>query len=112
MLCSKGYFAEGIHGDIRQTKRDSIMSKFRASRINILVATDVVARGIDVPNVEIVFNYEIPKDVESYVHRIGRTGRAGKLGKALSLVSRIDLGKLGEIRRFTKADITRLKISL
>jgi ATP-dependent RNA helicase DeaD len=83
------------------------MSRFRKGRLNILVATDVAARGIDVDNVEIVFNYEIPKDVESYVHRIGRTGRAGKTGKALSFVSRREFGNLRGIMRHTKTDIKK-----
>lgn len=104
-LKNKGYLVEGIHGDIKQTKRDRIMSKFRKRKINILVATDVAARGIDVSNVEMVVNYEIPRDVESYVHRIGRTGRAGKTGRALSLVSRPEFRRLKDIQRYTKTDI-------
>jgi ATP-dependent RNA helicase DeaD len=106
-LRAKGFAASGIHGDIRQTKRDSIMSRFRKGRVSILVATDVAARGIDVDDVEIVFNYEVPKDVESYVHRIGRTGRAGKKGKALSFVSRREFGNLRGIMRYTKTDIKK-----
>ena len=107
ILRDRGFSASGIHGDIRQTKRDSIMSKFRKGRLNVLVATDVAARGIDVDDVEIVFNYEIPKDVESYVHRIGRTGRAGKTGTALSFVSRREFGNLRGIMRYTKTDIKK-----
>jgi ATP-dependent RNA helicase DeaD len=105
-----GYSVEGIHGDIRQTKRDRIMAKFRRGGIKILVATGVAARGIDVSNVEVVFNYEIPKDVESYVHRIGRTGRAGKNGKALSLVSRREIGQLRVIERYTKTKVAKQSI--
>ncbi len=111
-LCSQGYSAAGIHGDIRQSKRDTIMTKFRNDRINVLVATGVAARGIDVANVEIVFNYEIPREVESYVHRIGRTGRAGKTGKALSLVSRREFGQLREIRRYTNVNIIQNNLPL
>ncbi len=107
ILRDRGYQAAGIHGDIRQSKRDSIMTRFRNDKINILVATDVAARGIDVANVEIVFNYEIPQDVESYIHRIGRTGRAGKTGKALSLVSGREMGQLRDIKRYTKATINQ-----
>jgi len=106
-----GFDSANIHGDIRQGKRDSIMKRFRNEKVKILVATDVAARGIDVSNVEVVFNYGIPKERESYVHRIGRTGRAGNLGKAISLVSRAEFGKLRDIMRFTKADIERKKIN-
>ena len=110
ILHARGYFAEGIHGDVRQAKRDRIMGSFRKGRTQILVATDVAARGIDVANVEIVFNYEIPRDVESYVHRIGRTGRAGKTGKALSLIAGREFGLLRDIRRYTNTDIIQQDI--
>jgi len=110
-LCRKGYLVGGIHGGIRQTKRDRIMDCFRKSKINILVATDVAARGIDVKDVEIVFNYEIPRNAESYTHRIGRTGRAGKMGKALSLVSPRDARTFRDIRRGTNAEILSQKVS-
>jgi ATP-dependent RNA helicase DeaD len=109
-LRSRGYLAEGLHGDIRQAKRDNIMSKFRRNKINILVATDVAARGVDVANVEIVFNYEIPRDVEYYIHRIGRTARAGKTGRALSLVSRREVGQLHNIKRYANVNILRQQI--
>lgn len=82
-LLGRGYFADGLHGDLKQPQRDRVMQKFRNGAIEILVATDVAARGIDVENVDIVFNYDIPQDEEYYVHRIGRTGRAGKSGIAL-----------------------------
>ena len=107
---ARGYLAEGLHGDIRQAKRNTIMSKFRSDKVDILVATDVAARGIDVVNVEAVFNYEIPMDRESYVHRIGRTGRAGRSGKAFSFVSRMDSGMMREIKRYTNADIKQLPL--
>ncbi|MCK4651111.1 DEAD/DEAH box helicase [Candidatus Babeliales bacterium] len=110
ILRAKGYLSAGIHGDIRQSKRDTIMSKFRNGSIKILVATDVAARGIDVANIEIIFNYGIPRERESYVHRIGRTGRAGKFGKAISLVSRIEFGRLRDIMRYTNTDIERKKV--
>lgn len=102
-----GYRAEGIHGDVRQAKREKIMGKFRSDRIAVLVATDVAARGIDVSDVQMVVNYDIPMERESYVHRIGRTGRAGKTGKAFSFVSRKDFYKFNIIRRFTQANIMR-----
>ena len=85
-LQGRGYFAEGLHGDLKQVQRDRVMESFRNGRTDILIATDVAARGIDVGNVEAVFNYDIPQDDEYYVHRIGRTGRAGREGKAFSLV--------------------------
>ena len=106
-LRDRGFYSAVIHGDIRQSKRDSIMSKFRSEKVKVLVATDVAARGIDVSNVEVVFNYGIPKERESYVHRIGRTGRAGKTGKAISLVSRNEFRQLRDIMRYTKVDIER-----
>lgn len=107
ILLGTGFNAAGIHGDIRQAKRDSIMKRFRAGKIEILIATDVAARGIDVNNVEIIFNYEIPREPESYVHRIGRTGRAGKTGKAFSFVSREEMRLFSRVLRFVKADIKK-----
>lgn len=105
-LQARGYFAEGLHGDMTQNHRSSVMQKFRNGTLEILVATDVAARGIDVENVEAVFNYDLPQDEESYVHRIGRTGRAGKSGKAFSFVGgRSDGYKLKDIMRYTKAKI-------
>ena len=83
----RGYLADGLHGDLTQNQRDRVMSKFKNGSLEILVATDVAARGIDVGGVEAVFNFDIPNDNEYYVHRIGRTGRAGKTGKAFSFVS-------------------------
>ena len=85
-LQNRGYFAEGLHGDMKQQQRDRVMKNFRSGKTEILVATDVAARGIDVDDVEVVFNYDLPQDDEYYVHRIGRTGRAGKTGKAFSFV--------------------------
>ncbi len=103
----RGYQAEGIHGDLRQQQRNNVMSKFRAGVINILVATDVAARGIDVENVEAVVNFEIPLDEEYYVHRIGRTGRAGKQGRAFTFVVGRELSRLREIERYTKGKVER-----
>ena len=73
-------FADGIHGDMKQQQRDRVMDDFRSGNVDILIATDVAARGIDVDDVDMVFNYDIPQDEEYYVHRIGRTGRAGRSG--------------------------------
>ena len=93
-LKGRGYFADGIHGDMKQQQRDRVMDDFRSGKTEILIATDVAARGIDVDGVDIVFNYDLPQDEEYYVHRIGRTGRAGKSGLALSFISGREVYKL------------------
>ncbi len=108
-LQSRGYSAEALHGDLRQDQRDKVMAKFRNGQIDILIATDVAARGIDVDDVEAVFNYDLPSDEEYYVHRIGRTGRAGRAGKAYSFVVGREINKIRDIQRFTKAAITPIK---
>lgn len=102
-LISRGYSADALHGDLKQNQRDAVMNKFRQGNIDILVATDVAARGIDVGNVDIVINYDLPQDEEYYVHRIGRTARAGKKGKSFSFVAGKDAIKLQEIIKYTKA---------
>ena len=104
-LKSRGYMAEGLHGDMKQAQRDRVMKAFRSGRVEILIATDVAARGIDVDDVEAVFNYDIPQDDEYYVHRIGRTGRAGREGKAFNLVVGKEVYKLREIQRYCKTRI-------
>jgi ATP-dependent RNA helicase DeaD len=104
-LQKRGYKADALHGDLKQTQRDAVMNKFRNRSIDILVATDVAARGIDVDNVDLVINYDLPQEVEYYVHRIGRTGRAGKSGLALSLVVGKQLRLLKEIMQYTKKKI-------
>ncbi|MDR2624101.1 MAG: DEAD/DEAH box helicase [Methanobrevibacter sp.] len=106
----RGYSVGGIHGDLSQKQRDSVMNKFRKGKIDILIATDVAARGIDVPDVEAVFNYDVPNDNEYYVHRIGRTGRAGKSGYAFTFVSGKEIYKLRDIQRYTKTSIKQGKI--
>ena len=106
-LASRGYLAVGIHGGLTQRQRDSVMKKFRSGTADILVATDVAARGIDVGNVEVVFNFDMPNDEEYYVHRIGRTGRAGKGGRACSFVMHRDLEVLMGIEAYTKTKINR-----
>ncbi len=105
-LQSSGYMAEALHGDMKQSQRDRVMSRFRSGSIEILVATDVAARGIDVDDVEAVFNYDIPNDEEYYVHRIGRTGRAGRAGRAFTFVSGREFYRLKDIQRYTKSKIT------
>ena len=104
-LQGRGYFAEGLHGDMKQTMRDRVMRSFRNGKTEILVATDVAARGIDVDDVDAVFNYDLPQDDEYYVHRIGRTGRAGKAGMAFSFVVGREVYKLREIKKYCRAKI-------
>lgn len=110
VLQGRGYFAEGLHGDLKQPQRDKVMQKFRNGTIEILVATDVAARGIDVDDVDIVFNYDVPQDEEYYVHRIGRTGRAGKAGKAFTFCVGKEIYKLRDIMRYTKTKIAQQKL--
>lgn len=104
-LSARGYFAEGLHGDMKQVQRDRVMANFRKGKTDILIATDVAARGIDVDDVEAVFNFDIPQDDEYYVHRIGRTGRAGRTGKAFSFVKGKEVYKLKDIMRYCKTKI-------
>lgn len=105
VLKGRGYFAEGFHGDMSQAQRDKIMNGFRKGFVEILIATDVAARGIDVDDVEAVINYDIPQDIEYYVHRIGRTGRAGKKGRAFTLVVGREIYKIRDIERVCKTKI-------
>ncbi|MDO5017729.1 MAG: DEAD/DEAH box helicase [Lagierella massiliensis] len=109
-LQSRGYFADGLHGDLKQNQRDKVMEKFRSSTIDILVATDVAARGIDVDDVDLVVNYDMPQDNEYYVHRIGRTARAGRFGTAISFVTGKDYGSLREIEKYAKTKIEKIAI--
>ena len=109
-LKGRGYFAEGLHGDMKQSQRDRVMNGFRNGRTDLLVATDVAARGIDVDDVEAVFNYDVPQDDEYYVHRIGRTGRAGREGRAFTLVVGKEIYKLKDIQRYCKTKIRRQPI--
>ena len=109
-LQARGYFAEGLHGDMKQMMRDRVMSKFRNGTLEILVATDVAARGIDVEEIDAVFNYDMPQDEEYYVHRIGRTARAGRAGQAFTFAVGKDFNKIKEIERYTKTKIVRQQI--
>jgi ATP-dependent RNA helicase DeaD len=106
-LQARGYLAEGLHGDMNQSQRERVMGKFRAGGIDILVATDVAARGIDVEDVDIVINYDVPQDPEYYIHRIGRTGRAGKEGRSFTFVSGKEMWKLREVQRYAKIRIAQ-----
>jgi ATP-dependent RNA helicase DeaD len=107
-LQARGYRAEGIHGDLTQGKRMSVLNKFKHGRVDVLVATDVAARGLDISGVTHVYNFDIPQDPESYVHRIGRTGRAGSTGEAISFVTPREMAHLHLIERTTKSKMKRL----
>lgn len=110
-LASKGVKAAGIHGDMKQLQRTTVMNSFKSGRINVLVATDVAARGIDVSGVDAVFNFDLPQDNEYYIHRIGRTGRAGKSGKAYTLVSgRKQVYAIKALAKYTKSEITEQQL--
>lgn len=104
----QGYKAEALHGDLKQAQRNNVMGKFRKGLVNMLVATDVAARGIDVDNVDAVFNFDVPLDVEYYVHRIGRTGRAGKSGRSFTFVTgRREYMRIQDIERYAKIKIAK-----
>lgn len=107
-LSIRGYLAEGIHGDLSQAKRMSVLKQFKSNKIDILVATDVAARGLDISGVTHVYNFDIPQDPESYVHRIGRTGRAGKSGIATTFVTPREMGYLRIVENTTKKRMTAL----
>jgi ATP-dependent RNA helicase DeaD len=109
-LSDRGYDAEAIHGDFSQAQRERTLEKFKKQRVNILIATDVAARGIDVYNLTHVINYSLPQDPESYVHRIGRTGRAGKEGTAITFITPSEYKRLMVIQRFARADIKKSRI--
>lgn len=109
-LTARGYSADKLHGDITQQARERTTKRFREGAFELLVATDVAARGLDIEDVEAVFNYDIPQDPEDYVHRIGRTGRAGREGKATSFVFGRDIYRLQSIERYTNQKIKREKI--
>ncbi len=109
-LKDRGYQAEGLHGDLSQHQRDMVMNAFRNGRCAILIATDVAARGIDVSGVDAVFNYDVPEDIEYYVHRIGRTGRAGKAGRSFTLVSGREIYKIREIERICHTEIRERRL--
>ncbi|THE10204.1 DEAD/DEAH box helicase [Bacillus timonensis] len=108
-LTLRGYAAEGIHGDLSQAKRISVLRKFKEGSIEVLVATDVAARGLDISGVTHVYNFDIPQDPESYVHRIGRTGRAGKTGMAMTFVTPREIGQLKNVENTTKRKMDKMK---
>lgn len=104
-LMARGYAVETIHGDLSQAQRDRVMRRFRSGQADMLIATDVAARGLDIPDVSHVINYDIPESAEAYVHRIGRTGRAGRTGEAITLITPREVRWLRQIERITKARI-------
>ena len=106
-LKRKGYNAEAMHSDLLQEQRDDVMYRFKTGQIDILVATDIVARGIDIDDIQLVINYDVPQDEEDYVHRIGRTARAGKDGRAVTLVSEKDQPLFADIERFLEKEVTK-----
>jgi len=109
-LSIRGYTAEGIHGDLSQAKRLQVLRKFKEGSIDVLVATDVAARGLDISGVTHVYNFDIPQDPESYVHRIGRTGRAGKTGMAITFVAPREMGYLRVVEETTKRRMKRMQV--
>lgn len=110
LLKEQGFRAEGLHGDLSQAQRDAVMKRFRNGGTSILIATDVAARGIDVDDVEAVINYDIPQDIEYYVHRIGRTGRAGRKGRSFTFANSREIYKIREIERVCHTTITEKKL--
>lgn len=109
-LQTRGYSCERLHGDMKQQQRNLVMDRFRTGNVEILVATDVAARGLDVNNVEMVINFDIPQDEEYYVHRIGRTGRAGNLGKSFTLLSGREFLLLKDVMKYSKIKVKRHEI--
>ena len=110
-LIAKGYSADCLHGDIRQSTRNRIMQQFKSGEIDVLVATDVAARGIDVSNIDAVFSYDVPQENAYYTHRIGRTGRAKNKGAAYTFYTLTERSHLQEIIRLTKANVTPIRIN-
>ncbi len=109
-LASRGYSAEALNGDLSQDARERVLNRFRKHQVKVLVATDVAARGLDIDDISHVFNYDLPYEVEAYVHRIGRTGRAGKDGIAISLVTPAEQWRLGRIEKYTKQRISKANL--
>ena len=109
-LQKSGFKCDGIHGDLKQNMRDRVMQSFRTSNVDILVATDVAARGIDVDGIDCVINFDVPNENELYVHRIGRTARAGQEGMAITIATSKSKGRIAEIENYTKRKITRCEI--
>ncbi len=109
-LQARGYSVAGLHGDLKQIQRDRVMEKFRGGSVDLLIATDVAARGIDVEEIDLVINFDVPQDIEYYVHRIGRTARAGRTGCAITFVGPQEIYKLRAIQRTARINITRIPV--
>ncbi len=109
-ISGKGYNVAGISSDLEQQEREDVLNKFKANLVRVIVATDVLARGIDIKDVDLVINYNVPNDAEDYVHRIGRTARADASGLAITLVNESEMYKLAEIEKVIEAEITKIKI--
>ncbi|MEM1085787.1 MAG: DEAD/DEAH box helicase [Verrucomicrobiota bacterium] len=109
-LLARGYAVDRLHGDITQQMRERVLNRFREGTIEVLVATDVAARGLDIDEIDLVINYDLPQDPEDYVHRIGRTGRAGRSGRAVSFVFGRDIHRLEMIERYTRSPIKRSRV--
>ena len=111
-LTNEGFPVSSIHGDITQSDRDNIMREFRTGKTRVLITTDLLARGIDVQQVSLVINYDLPKDKESYIHRIGRTGRYGRKGWAINFIMQTDCRNLQDIETFYSTEIQEMPSSI
>lgn len=109
-IAQRGYKVDSLHGDMRQSSRDNVMKKFRNGIIDVLIATDVAARGLDVSDIDLVFNYDLPQQAEYYVHRIGRTARAGKKGASFTFVTSKDYPKFREIEKYANIKMEKMKL--
>lgn len=109
-IAQRGYKVDSLHGDMRQSSRDNVMKKFRNGIIDVLIATDVAARGLDVSDIDLVFNYDLPQQAEYYVHRIGRTARAGKKGASFTFVTSKDYPKFREIEKYANIKMEKIKL--
>ena len=109
-LVAKGFNVASIHGDLKQEMRNIVMNKFREKKVSHLVCTDVAARGIDVDSLDLVFNFDVPQEIDYYVHRIGRTGRAGKSGLSITLITPRQRYIIQTLEKLTKAEIIRQKM--
>ncbi|OLR64583.1 DEAD/DEAH box helicase [Peptoniphilus porci] len=109
-IAQKGYKVDSLHGDMRQSSRDNVMKKFRNNSIDILIATDVAARGLDISDIDIVFNYDLPQQAEYYVHRIGRTARAGKKGLSFTFITNKDYSKFREIEKYANIKMEKMEL--
>lgn len=109
-IAQRGYKVDSLHGDMRQSSRDNVMKKFRNGTIDVLIATDVAARGLDVSDIDLVFNYDLPQQAEYYVHRIGRTARAGKKGASFTFVTSKDYPKFREIEKYANIKMEKIKL--